>query len=473
MTSWYAIDHHGWIGTETIETRVGQFDFAEGYPAGDTAKRLTDLQVFYRAVEVYLEQMPAVSMHAIRKGLAGFGATSSNQVVLWQKVPNDDALVLAGDSRPASAIAFIDLKRDGPTVIETAAGLVGGVSDMWQQPVVDIGTTGADGGQGGRFLILPPSFQGVPRDGFITTRARTFGVMFVARGFVGSATNSDVARLETLAIFPLARAANRPATTFLNGSDRDIDTVFCDGYEFFEDLARLVEQEPADVLSSRERFFLSAIGIQKGKPFRPDAQRRKLLGEAARLGSAIARARTFASRDPERLVYPDRQWEWPAVGGSATFDSEGFVNTDRRAAFAYAACGMLPAMFLRATGVQSPCKWTMRDVNGAFLEGGRSYRLRLPANLPPQNCWSLVVYDAESRSVLRNEGGNPSVCQYTGPETNYDGSVDIYFSPHPPRGRERNWIETVDGTGWFPLLRLYGPLESLDATWKPGDIEEV
>src|SRR5262245_6752645 len=157
MTLVDAIDHHGWLGTERIETRFGDFEFAEGYPSGDTAKRLAELQVFNRAVEVYLQQMPAVSMYAIRQGLRRFGARAAQHVVVWEKLMDEGTLLLTGNSETVYGLAFLDLARDGATVIDAPAGLLGGLSDMWQQQVADIGPTGADRGKGGRFLVLPPS----------------------------------------------------------------------------------------------------------------------------------------------------------------------------------------------------------------------------------------------------------------------------------------------------------------------------
>ena len=85
-----------------------------------------------------------------------------------------------------------------------------------------------------------------------------------------------------------------------------------------------------------------------------------------------------------------------------------------------------------------------------------------------------MAYDADSRSILRNTQAFPSVSTYTGPQVNADSSIDIYFSPEAPAGKEKNWIQTIPGKGWFTLFRFYGPLEPFfDKTWKPDDIEQV
>ena len=231
------------------------------------------------------------------------------------------------------------------------------------------------------------------------------------------------------------------------------------------------------MIPSHERFQLASIGIEKGKPFEPDAARKALFDDAARFGAAIARTNSFDSDDAARLVYADRAWEWAFIGGSASWDSEGYVNTDRRSSFAYIAIGMSPAMVEKHVGTGSQYLWTPRDASGAFLDGGKRYRLHIPANIPAKNFWSVVAYDADSRSILRSGQPFPSVSTYTKPVAGADGSIDIDFGPEAPKDSgsdSRNWIETTPGKGWFALFRFYGPLDPFfDKTWKPGDIEMV
>jgi hypothetical protein len=277
--------------------------------------------------------------------------------------------------------------------------------------------------------------------------------------------------MKHLRVYPLSQADSPPDQVFVNGSHRETDFIFPDTAQYFDDLAALIEQEPRDILPSHERFQLAAIGIEKGKTFDPDPSRRQLLDDAARFASAYARANSFASEDSERLVYPDRRWEWAFIGGSATWDSQGYVNVDRRAAFGYIAIGMSPAMVEKHVGAGSQYLWTPRDAAGAYLDGARDYRLHIPPDIPAKNFWSVVAYDADSRSLLRSGQPYPTVSTYTNPLVNPDGSIDIHFGPQPPGGGA-NWIQTVADKGWFTLFRFYGPLQPFfDKTWKPGDIE--
>ena len=75
--------------------------------------------------------------------------------------------------------------------------------------------------------------------------------------------------------------------------------------------------------------------------------------------------------------------------------------------------------------------------------------------------------------MLQTDQQAPSISsQNKGLELNTDGSVDVWFVPKSPAGKENNWIQTIPGRGWFMILRLYGPLEPwFDKTWRPGEIE--
>jgi hypothetical protein len=468
-------DAHGWIGTETVKTRFGNFEFKNGYPTTKATNKLYELLTFSRAVELYLHAVTIMSMFYVQKGLSDFGLNAANKFLIWESRLDAQSLFLTPNTECVYGMQFLDLKRDGPTVVETPPGLLGGLSSMWQQSLIGLGPTGADNGKGGRFLLLPPGYEGEEPAGYFTVASPTYGVWLGVRGFlVNGNPGLAIALMKSVRIYPLARAADPPAMTFLNGSGKAIDTIFPDTYEYFESLAALVEKEPADVIPPSDRFLLASIGIEKGRSFKPDSKTRQLLAEAARAGAALARVNTFASRDPMAQVYADRRWEWAFVGGTATWDEKGYVNVDHRAAWNYAATGNSPAMVQKTVGSGSQYLVVTRDASGEFLDGGKNYRFHLPVNVPVKAFWSVVVYDTQSRSELQNGEQFPSISQYTCPVANADGSVDIYFGPQAVKGKEKNWIKTVPGKGWFPYLRFYSPTEAFfNQTWKPDDIVEV
>lgn len=465
----------GWIETETVKSRLGDFEFKNGYPTTETVKKLNDAFVYTRALEAYMDQMHAVSWFAVWKGVANAGDAKANQLVIWETLMDGETLLLTGNSETVYGLAGIDLKRDGPVIVQVPPMMLGGFSDMWQSEIANIGPTGMDKGKGGKYVLLPPDYSGAIPKGYMVLKSTTFKVVLGVRGFLQDGKPDKAAALmKTARIYPLSKVSSPPAMEFVNGSGKEINTIFADNAGFFDDLNEIVQTEPDNKLQTNERFLLASIGIEKGKAFKPDAERKNLFNDAARTASALARTNSFASSDPARLVYKDRKWEWAFVGGSATWDSQGYVNTDRRAAFAYIAIGMSPAMVMKIVGGGSQYLWTPRDAKNKFLDGGKNYSLHIPKNIPVKNFWSVVVYDSQSRSMLRNGEKFPTVSQFTGPKSNADGSIDVYFGPTAPKGQESNWIKTVPGKGWFVLMRFYGPLDPFfDQTWKPDDIKEL
>ena len=115
------------------------------------------------------------------------------------------------------------------------------------------------------------------------------------------------------------------------------------------------------------------------------------------------------------------------------------------------------------------------DAKGNPLDGGKTYRLHMPPNIPAKEFWSFTVYDSQTRSMLQTNQQFPAVGNLTkGLLVNADGSVDVYFGPKAPVGKENNWMQTVPGKGWSTLLRLYSPLEPwFNKTWRPGEIEPM
>jgi hypothetical protein len=465
---------HGWLGTETLKTRFGDFEFENGYPAGDTAERLLDLQKLNRAIEVYLTQMMPVSEIALREGLRAFGSNKPTQVVIWEDLMDAGTVLLTANTETVYAISHLALNSDGPTVVEAPPHMLGFLQDGLQRYLADIGPLGADKGKGGRFLVLPPGFEGSVPEGYFVVRSPTYSVSFAVRGFqVDGNTDQAVSLMKQIKIYPLDQAAAPPPMEFMNGSGHDIDTVFPDDLRFFELLAMLVDEEPLDSFAPLERFQMQAIGIEKGKPFDPDDKTRALLSEAARIGGAMARANTYASSSPRVFYYPDRKWQGIPDGMTYTFTRDGAPQIDARNNVYYMAAGNSPAMMEKNIGQGSQYLWTYRDADGNFLDGAKNYTLHILPDIPANNFWSVVVYDALSRSELQNGQPFPSISSYTKPVINADGSIDIAFGPEEPE-EKGNWIKTVPGKGWFPIFRFYGPAQPyFDKSWKLEDIVAV
>jgi hypothetical protein len=463
---------HGWLGTGTLSTRFGDFAFENGYPVGDSIERLRELQMLNRAVEVYTTQMMPVSEIAGREGLRAFGATRPNQIVVWEQLMGPDTVLLTANTETVYAIGHLRLDEHGPTVVEAPPKMLGFLQDGLQRYLSDVGMVGPDKGAGGKYLVLPPGYDGAVPEGYFVVRSSTYSVNFATRGFqVDGSTDEAVGLMKQIKVYPLSQADAPSAMEFLDGSNKPIDTVFPDNFRFFELLAMLVNEEPAEVFGPFERWQMQAIGIEKGKPFAPDEKTRALLDEAARLGGAMARANTYAP--PATPYYPGRQWQDFSGDFDYTFTREGAPQIDARNNVYYMAAGNSPAMMEKNVGQGSQYLWTYRDADGDYLDGAKAYRLHVLPDIPAGNFWSVVVYDSLSRSELQGGQPLPSVSSYTNPVINADGSIDILFGPEKPEGNV-NWIQTVPGKGWFPMFRFYSPTEAyFEKTWKLEDITKL
>jgi hypothetical protein len=276
-------------------------------------------------------------------------------------------------------------------------------------------------------------------------------------------------------VYPLTNAATPPETSFVDLSGRDFNTVHANDFHLFVELNAVVQAEPNAALDPETLGLFASIGIEKGKFFAPEAHTKATLTDAAAVGNATARAIVFAWEGEDGRLYPDSQWQAGFVGGDWRFDRDGVRQLDARSRFFYYATGVTPAMSAKMVGAGSQYAAIFRDADGDPLDGGHGYRLRIPADAPVKDFWSVVVYDNQTRSLLQTDQQFPSLSSHKqGLVANPDGSIDIYFGPTPLAGQESNWVQTLPGKGWNALLRLYGPLEPwFDKTWRPGEIEPM
>lgn len=255
-----------------------------------------------------------------------------------------------------------------------------------------------------------------------------------------------------------------------------VNTIHANNYEFYEELHTVIDREPISFLDPELRGLFASVGIEKGKPFNPDARMKAILEDAIKVGNATARALAFKTRDESALIYDSSRWEMGFLGGDYQWLKDGGNGgrfLDARTRFFYNATVNTPAMTLKMVGKGSQCAFGTFDKEGNYLDGSKTYKLHMDANVPAQQFWSVVLYDPQTRSELQTSQPYPSISSQRTPlKYNEDGSVDLYFGPKAPEGMESNWRETVPGKGWFALFRAYSPLESwFDKTWKLNDFE--
>jgi hypothetical protein len=304
--------------------------------------------------------------------------------------------------------------------------------------------------------------------------------MLVLRGFLVDGKPDAASKMfrEGVKVYPLAKAADPPKMQFFNGSKVPYNTVHANNFEFYRELDHVIQKEPVDFIDPELRGLVAAIGMRKGKIFEPDERMMKILAEAVAVGNATARAMSFRPRDARNAYYPDSRWQNLFGGADYRFlDDNGIGgrNLDARTTFYYGYTLNTPAMIAKIVGKGSQYALAFVDKAGNPFDGAINYRLNVPANAPAKDFWSVVLYDPQTRSELQTSQPFPSKNSTRDKLiTNADGSVDIYFGPRAPAGKEANWIATVPGKGWFAIFRLYGPLEPwFSKTWRPGEIEEV
>src|SRR5580692_11260917 len=462
---------------DNVDTRIGKLKFFDGLPDTETVKKVYDNLDFSRGVEAFLSGIPAASLYAVCEGLSQAGVKRNGGIGIFQDLMDARSLFLTANSTTIYVLQCLDL-NDGPIVVEVPPGILGPVDDAYFRWVTDVGLTGPDKGKGGKYLFVPPGYTGeLPSDGYFVVKPKTYGNWVFYRAFVqggdtAAAANGVKAKAR---VYPLSAASNPPTQTFVNLSGSQLNTIHANDFHFYEELNTVVQHEPADAFDPEIVGLFAAIGIKKGKPFAPDARMKGILTDAVAVANATARAIVFAPRDERVKFYPDRQWNTGFVGGSYEFLNNGERMLDARTLFHYYATGITPAMAFAKPGSGSAYAYSTRDANGEYLEGGKTYKITLPAPVPVAQFWSFVVYDGQSRSMLETDQRLAGIdSNQKDIKKNADGSVTVWFGPKAPAGQETNWVQTTSGKGWNTLLRLYGPLEPwFDKTWKPGDFELV
>jgi len=461
---------------ETKDTRIGKLSFENGYPSKDTATKLYDEMDFQRATQAYLWAFPAVSNQSIQVGLFRDLGADFNDIVGFDKFLDTKSLFLTGNTTTLYALIIVNLAKDGPVVLENPPGLTAGmVDDFWFRSVTEVGRTGPDAGKGGKFLLVPPDYKGdVPAQGYFVVRATMNNNNILVRFLVqGDDVAGAVATMKKLRVYPYSQRENpKPNRTF-SATGKAIDSLEPEGLEYWKRLSDVINNNP---VHERDRFFvamLKPLGIEKGKPFAPDERQKRILEEGARVGKAMAAVNAFEARLQGANWYPGTNWMASVLLDPAQ-ESRNYSQLDERLHWFFIATYMNPHMALTEPGPGSVYIQTFKDKGGQWLDGAKNYRLRVPANAPAKDFWSITVYDTKTRSMIQNAANLAALTSRDKLKVNGDGSVDLWFGPEVPKGFEGNWVDTRPSKGFFLWFRSYSPTAAFfDKTWSLPDVEEV
>ncbi|WP_282944096.1 DUF1254 domain-containing protein [Cellulomonas endometrii] len=509
---------------DRLETSLGTLEFTDGAPSRETVAKVYDNLDLMHGIEAFLNAYQGASVASLFKGFHDAGVPD-NTALIWSEMMDGKSQFLTANADTVYFWINLDL-GDGPLVLETPPMSPGVVDDIWWHWVTDFGLPGPDRGEGGRYLFVPPDYDGeLPEGGFFVCRLRATRATVLGRSFLQDDDPEPTVALikKTLKAYPylpggygtsiasaLAGEATlrrtpeheldwsflRPAEpiAFTEGSGKVMSTIPPNDVSFFDMINDVVQHEPAGSLDPEIMGSLAAVGIVKGRPFSPDARMKRILTDAAAIGTATSRALNWNARESENFYYyPDSAWMNMLFAGGYEFETpppevsaEGVVTPhaptgyrvhNARTAMFFYATGITPAMVMKLTGIGSTYVGAFRDVNGDYFDGSTTYRVTLPPDIPAARFWSLTVYDNQSRSMLDTPQRFPRAGSQSYPTpaaiVDPDGSTTVFFGPSKPEGvSDGNWIQTVPGKGWSTILRLYSPLEPFFAkTWRPGEIE--
>jgi len=442
-----------------------------------TPAELAERVIHRRAVEAVIWGMPAVNYERMLQAAMDNGA-KLNQVVYWSRPVNWKNQTLTPNPDTIYLNPFFDTSK-GPVVVEIPPAdadhvIVGSFDVSWQNALEDVGPAGADKGKGAKYLILPPGYKEQPPEGYIVLQSETYRGFVILRSNFKSRSDADiksaVAHGKRVKVYPLG--GNPDSTVFVDAYDKPFDATIPYDASFFELLDRFVQTEPWLTRDKVMIDSLKTIGIEKGKPFKPDAKMKSILEKAVQEARGVIGLKYENGFTPP--FYAGTRWGVPVPPETIAGLGTKFADPDQYGLDGRAVMYHMAYFSPKTLGAGQFYLINISDRSGNPLDGKKTYRLTVPPNAPIEQYWSATAYDRETHALIRGVSRPSLASNDTTVQKNADGSTDIYFGPKAPTGKESNWVPT-DAKGQFEVLfRLYGPKKELfEKTWKLPDIEEA
>ncbi len=466
------------VTTTHAQSAESPLQFERGFPAAGTAEKAYDAADLRRAIEAYKFFYPTMSTEAVMQQMLSNGAKINEVGHVMATSPLQQFGGANADT--PYALTTVDLKSSGPMVVELPPGpFIGFVDDHNMRWVLDMGLIGPDKGQGGKHLILPPDYKGEVPSGYYVGRSQTRKVVVFVRIMpVGGDAAGALLAANDIKIYPLAKAGQPVTHRYIDVSAKTLFLPILtweNKIDYWQHLHTVIQTETAPAEFRPMLGMLAQLGIEKGKPYNPDARMQRILGEAARTAVAEMRVNAYARRKPEYIAWKGRRWEWFLVQliseETRDFGIPDYLNLEASDEYYFVGYGVSAAIGKQEVGAGSVYFSTYSDGTGAYLDGGKTYKLTVPGPVPAKLFWSNTVYDSDTRVLIATDQNRAALRAHLDElQVNADGSYDFYFGPKAPEGKEDMWIKTIPGKGWWSVLRLYGPqAATFDGTWKPGD----
>jgi hypothetical protein len=448
----------------------------------EEAEKFRDELFYHNAVHAYLTMLPALNTIGMRDGSEAAFGSGYNILPIWKDRMDSRTWVPTPNADVIYSMSYLDLKESGPLVVYAPPDVIGMFTDFFQRTITDVGAIGPDRARGGLYLLLPPDYTGEVPKSYFSFRSATYNVFLFFRtlmkkGDKGPDPVPAVKLAERTRIYPLwAMEKDIRPMKFPNASGKRINMMYPVDGEYWTKLKEFVDYEPVGAIDPELRGVLAGIGIVKDHPFRPMKKQQALLDRAVENAPKMIMAMRQLGRSDKRThYYQDRQYENTWAGGTAEWLQDTYLDVGQRAAYFQIAYSSAPAMVMRTLGAGSKYPFAVRDADGKFLDGGKSYRLHLPPHAPAALFWAVTAYNITDGTMPETPQLLPSINGFNKVQTNKDGSVDIYFGPQKPsKAPKSNWIQTMAGRNFLAALRLYGTgVEFFDQTWKPDDLVKL
>jgi hypothetical protein len=465
------------VAQTTQDTYLGKIEYQDQTLTKASAAKLHRQIDLQRASQLTLWAMPITSFYQIHKAAKANLGFSDDEVVIGTYEGYDAVypFVTANVTTPYTS-SNVDLSATGPLVVNIPAGGIFGVANnAWQEPIKEIGS-----GKAERLLFVGPG-QEYPKDfkgEIVHSDTYIFGYFYRVLG-----TGAEADKLKTaVTAYKLSDAANPPETKYISFNPKPGDKVSIgtapEGMEYWELVNAYVQKEP---MADRDRFFyawLKDLGIEKGKPFNPNAYQKEILLEGVKTGMAMAQATSFnktKAKFASSLYGNDSGWQDAMAGMDPKIDLETYSMFNERTSYTFEAITTSAGMVSRVAGKGSAYLGSYYDADGNALMGGNNYSLHIEPNPPAALFWSITVYDIANRLIIQNDTRRSDLSSRSEElVTNSDGSVDLYFGPKAPEGKENNWIQSNKGESFFVYLRLYGPEQDFfDQTYPMNKIKKI